>query len=276
MSFQVNGPLRIEDERLDVAVRAALAGGQICQSYFNDKLTFESKDVSNLVTQADIESERKIVELIKQAFPDHAILAEENEKADLESPHLWIVDPLDGTNNFAHQVPHFAVSIAYWKDGQPECGVIFNPVRAELYYAQRTQGAYSYSQHATDTRLQTSSAKKMSDSLIGCGFYYDRGEMMRSTLRAVEACFVKNIHGIRRFGTASLDLIQVAAGRFGGYFEYRLAPWDFAAGRLMVEEAGGQITTCKGDVLSLDQSTILASNGVIHDELLEIVRHHHP
>ena len=258
--------LQIQDEYLEVAAQAALVGGAICEKYFEQKLQAESKDTSNLVTAADIESEQAIVDLIQSQFPGHNILAEENQKAAIESEDLWIVDPLDGTNNFAHQVPHFAVSIGYWKNGSPQCGVIYNPVRHDFYYAAKGQGAYS-----GQDRLEVSSAESMSECLIGCGFYYDRGEMMRSTLKAVEACFEKNIHGIRRFGTASLDLIQVASGRYGGFFEYRLAPWDFAAGRLFIEEAGGKITTCEGHELGLDQSTILATNGKVHDEMFDIV-----
>ena len=263
--------LEIDDEYLNVAVRAAETGGKICLDYFDKNLGFQNKDVSNLVTEADIQSEKAIVEQIRECYPGHSILAEENHKADINSEFLWVVDPLDGTNNFAHQVPHFAVSIGFWRNGQPLCGVIWNPVRDDLYYAKKNEGAFCDGQ-----RLEVSSAKHLSESLVGCGFYYDRGDMMRATLRAVETCFEKNIHGIRRFGTASLDLIQVACGRYGGFFEYRLAPWDFAAGRLFVEEAGGKVTTCRGRELTLGDSTVLASNGLVHDELLEIVGQHHP
>ncbi|MEC9094032.1 MAG: inositol monophosphatase family protein [Planctomycetota bacterium] len=259
------------DRYLDVAMEAARVGGDICKEYFNQKIGFQNKAVSNLVTEADLHSEKAIVEVIRKEFPDHAILAEENQKGDVDSECLWVVDPLDGTNNFAHQIPHFAVSIGFWKKGKPHCGVIWNPVRDDLYCAKKNEGAYWGSQRLGVSRIAT-----LSEALVGCGFYYDRGEMMRATLRAVEACFAKNIHGIRRFGTASLDLIQVASGRYGGFFEYRLAPWDFAAGRLFVEEAGGKVTTCKGDELTLKESTVLASNGHVHDELLDITRQYHP
>lgn len=263
--------LEIQDDKLDVATKAALVGGEICREYFQQELSVENKDVSNLVTRADIESEAAIVKVIQEHFPDHHILAEENQKADLTAENLWIVDPLDGTNNFAHQVPHFAISIAFWKNGKPECGVIYNPVREDFYYAKKGQGAFS-----NEKKLSVCDSPSLDQCLIGCGFYYDRGEMMRATLRAVEACFEKNIHGIRRFGTASLDLIQVASGRYGGFFEYRLAPWDFAAGRLFVEEAGGRVTTCRQQELDLEQSTLLATNGLIHAELADIVERHHP
>ncbi|MEE2641024.1 MAG: inositol monophosphatase family protein [Planctomycetota bacterium] len=263
--------MKIQNEFLEVALQAARTGGEICRDFFEQEFVIENKETSNLVTRADLESENAIVQVLSRAFPNHAILAEENQKADLDSEHLWVVDPLDGTNNFAHRIPHFAVSIGYWRDGKPECGVIYNPAKEDLYYACRGQGAFE-----GEKRCRVSAEPTLAESIIGCGFYYDRGEMMRATLRAVEACFEKNIHGIRRFGTASLDLIQVALGRYGGFFEYRLAPWDFAAGRLFVEEAGGRISTCRGRELSLEESTVLASNGRIHGELLEIVQEFHP
>lgn len=263
--------LEIDDPILNVAVEAAQVGGAICRQYFEQELLVSDKDVGNLVTQADIESEAAIVATIQQHFPDHQVLGEENQKADLDADRLWIVDPLDGTNNFAHRIPHFAISIAYWERGEPTVGVIYNPVREDFYYARKGRGAYS-----RRSPLRVSQATQLSSCLIGCGFYYDRGEMMRATLRAIESCFEKNIHGIRRFGTASLDLVQVASGCYGGFFEYRLEPWDFAAGCLVIEEAGGRVTSCRGEPLSLQQNTILATNGRIHDELSEIVVRHHP
>lgn len=268
--------LKINDPILDVVIKAATAGGDVCKKFFAQDLKFENKDVSNLVTEADIQAEQAIVEVIRREFPTHDILAEENHTASTSSKHLWVVDPLDGTNNFAHQIPHFAVSIGYWRDGIPQAGVILNPIRDELYYAKSGAGAFGQGAYLSGERLVTNSETALDQSLVGCGFYYDRGEMMRATLRAVESCFERNIHGIRRFGTASLDLIHVASGKYGAFFEYRLAPWDFAAGRLFIEEAGGKITTCRGEVLGLNQSTILASNGHLHEELLELVQKFHP
>lgn len=268
--------LKITNDFLDVAVEAAKVGGKICVDYFQQELQLEKKATSNLVTQADIESEQAIVEVIRKSFPDHAILAEEDHQGSIEAEHLWVVDPLDGTNNFAHQVPHFAVSIGYWHRGVPQAGVILNPIREELYYAVRGEGAYGTGGYLDHRRLAVNDGADLNECLIGCGFYYDRGAMMRATLRAVEQSFEANIHGIRRFGTASLDLIHVASGKYGGFFEYRLAPWDFAAGLLFVEEAGGKITTCSGGKLDLSESTILATNGHIHQQLLQIVKQHLP
>ena len=180
-----------------------------------------------------------------------------------------VVDPLDGTNNFVHGIPHFAVSIAYYRQGEAECAVILNPIRGDRYEARRGQGATCNGQS-----IQVSQATQLDQVLIGVGFYYDRGRMMEATLAAIHEFFGNNVHGIRRFGTASLDLSQVAAGWFGGFFEYELSPWDFAAGRLLVEEAGGTVTTCDGAPLPLAKSTVLASNGSLHPQMLDIVKKH--
>lgn len=262
------------DEILEVATRAAHAGGDIVKHYFENGVTIESKDpdaAHNLVSQADIESERAIGELILEAFPNHSILGEETHRDDVRSEDLWVVDPLDGTTNFAHGIPHFAISVAYYQGGTAQCGVILNPIRDDTFVAQRSKGATH-----NGNRVQVSPATHIRDTLIGVGFYYDRGAMMEATLAAVRDLFHQQIHGIRRFGTASLDLAQVGCGLFGGYFEYQLSPWDFAAGRLFVEEAGGRVTDCSGGPLPLVCTTLLASNGGLHDALIEIVKKHRP
>lgn len=179
------------------------------------------------------------------------------------------MDPLDGTTNFAHRVPHFAVSIAYMFQGKAECGVIWNPIHDDLYVARRGHGAT----HNGKT-IHVSEQTQMSECLIGTGFYYDRGAMMEATLAAIRDCFRQQIHGIRRFGTASLDLAHVATGLYGAYFEYQLSPWDYAAGQLLVEEAGGRVTTCSGSEMPIGKTSILASNSGVHEEMLSIVSRH--
>lgn len=256
---------------LDVARRAARAGGEIIRHYFHEGVAIRSKQGASLVSDADIESEQAIARLIRDTLPGHAILGEEEHTADTDAEHLWIVDPLDGTNNFAHQIPHFSVSIAYCHCGEPQCGVIFNPIRDEWYEVDRDAGATQNGRAAS-----VSDAAELSESLIGVGFYYDRGEMMDATLAAIRDLFHAQIHGIRRFGTASLDLCQVGCGLYGAFFEYELSPWDFAAGRLFVEEAGGRVTTCDGGELPIASSTVLASNGTLHEAMLEITRRHLP
>jgi myo-inositol-1(or 4)-monophosphatase len=233
------------------------------------------KESYNLVSDADVQSEAAIAALIRSEFPDHAILGEETHEADASSAaetaeHLWIVDPLDGTNNFAHALPHFAVSVAYYRAGAPQCGVVLNPLRDDCFEAVRGGGA-----RHNGRAIRVAGSAKLSEVLVGVGFFYDRGAMMEATLAAIGDLFRAQIHGIRRFGTASLDLSLVAAGAFGAFFEFELAPWDFAAGRLILEEAGGRITTCSGAPLPLAKTSILASNGRLHDAMLDIVARHH-
>lgn len=258
---------------LEVAERAAAAGGEIVARYYRDGIDLHAKQDEgwNLVSRADVESERAIVAVIREAFPEHEILGEEEAAADLSAEHVWIVDPLDGTNNFAHGIPHFAVSIGYRHAGEPTVGVILNPITGDTYTATRGGGAF-----ANGERASVSQATSLDEVFVGVGFYYDRGAMMQSTLDAIRDLFHEKIHGIRRFGTASLDLVHVGLGRFGAYFEYTLSPWDFAAGELFVTEAGGRITTARGEPLPLAKSSVLASNGPLHDASLEIVGRHHP
>jgi myo-inositol-1(or 4)-monophosphatase len=256
---------------LIVAEEAARAGGAIVAHYFREGVAMRSKDIANLVSDADVEAERAIVEVIRRAYPGHEVLGEESHQGDSRAEHFWVVDPLDGTNNFAHRVPHFAVSIGYYRSGVAQCGVVFNPVRDDWHTVARGQGAFQ-----NGRRVHVAEHTRLDEVLVGVGFYYDRGAMMEATLAAVGDLKRQQIHGIRRFGTASLDLCMVGMGLFGAYFEYELSPWDFAAGRLFVEEAGGRVTTGRGHPLPMAKTSVLASNGALHEAVLEIVRSHHP
>ncbi|MHC5112836.1 MAG: inositol monophosphatase family protein [Planctomycetota bacterium] len=256
---------------LDTARDAARTGAAIVSRHFHRGVEVHRKGPVDLVTAADTESEQAIVDLIRARFPDHAVLAEEAHRDATDAEHLWIVDPLDGTTNFAHGIPHFAVSIAYYRHGRPECGVVHKPIDGTWYEAVRGQGAFVDGRPA-----RVAAHARLDEALVGVGFYYDRGAMMECTLRAIHALFGCNVQGIRRFGTASLDLCHVGIGLYGGFFEYKLSPWDFAAGRLFVEEAGGRVTTCLGDELPVDTCTVAASNGLLHEALLDIVREHVP
>lgn len=266
-----------ESKVLNVAISAAKAGGAICLKYFKDlefanvRTKSTSSSYDGEVTQADLESETAIVEEIRNAFPDHHFLAEELHSDSIENEHLWVIDPLDGTNNFAHGIPHFAISVAYYRNGIPMVGVILDPVRGDLFTAIQGQGAFW-----NGTKVEVNQHASLSESMVAVGFYYDRGPMMRSTLDAIDDFFQQQIHGIRRFGTAALDLVQVGLGRFSVFFEYELSPWDFAAARLFVDEAGGLVTTCHGETLPLKKSSILASNEHLHQVALEIVKKHSP
>lgn len=261
----------MDTPELALAEEAARAGGAVILRYFREGIAMRSKDIANLVSDADIEAERAIVAVIRETFPGHEVLAEEVHRGDAGAEHLWIVDPLDGTNNFAHQIPHFAVSIAYYRAGRAECGIIYNPARDEWHLAARGQGAYQ-----DGRRVRAAEHTRLDEALVGVGFSYDRGAMMEATLAAIGAFKRRQIHGIRRLGTASLDLAMVGMGLFGAYFEYALSPWDFAAGCLFVEEAGGRVTTGRGEPLPMASTSILATNGPLHEAALEIVRAHHP
>jgi len=252
-------------------LEAANEGGKIIAHYYDKGVEIRSKETYNLVSDADIDSEKKIISIIKDKFPDHKIIAEESSEESLskennECEHLWIIDPLDGTNNFAHSNPQFAVSIAYYNQGKAKYGVVYNPIRNEKYTAEKNKGAFLNSKN-----IKVSKAKSINECLVGTGFYYDRGSMMEDTLETLKILFKKEIHGLRRLGAASLDLCMVANGTFDAFFEYKLAPWDFAAGALILEEAGGKVSSCKGENLSSSYSSLLATNGNVHDEFIKIV-----
>lgn len=251
--------------RTDFAMELARSGGEVLMRYFRKTMRIEQKGSGNLVSEADLESERRITGMIAQRFPGDAVIAEETHFVHQDADSLWIVDPLDGTNNFAHGLAQFAVSVAYYQNKQAVCGAVYNPAREEMFVATRGGGAFRNGE-----RLHVSVEQSLDQSLIATGFYYDRGEMMRRTLRTIETLFGREIHGIRRFGAASLDLCGVAAGEYGGFFEFFLAPWDFAAGKLIVEEAGGKVTDCSGKGLGTTASSLLATNTSLHESLIEL------
>lgn len=265
----------MSNRRFEVAKKAAVAAGEIIQKYYaiapsRDKID-QTKATYNLVTQADLEAEAAIREIIQSEFPGESFWGEESGKSQTDSPYLWVIDPLDGTNNFAHRVPHYSVSIGLLANGVREVGIVFDPNLNEMFVAVRGEGAT-----VNGEQVRVSSRASLNESLLAVGFYYDRGRMMEKTLDAIRELFYQNIHGIRRFGSAALDLCYIGCGRFEGFFEYQLEPWDFAAGALFVEEAGGKVTRCNGEKLEMQRSTLLASNGLIHQEMLEIVRRNIP
>lgn len=261
---------------LRIAEAAAHAGAEIALQHFQNFSQVASQvkpgePSFNRVSVADVESEHAIVAVIRNTFPNHAILGEEAHSAAPNAEHLWVIDPIDGTNNFLHGIPQFGISVAYYRAGQPVCGVILNPARGDIFVAAHGHGAFH-----NGRRANVSEHCRLDEVLIGLGFYYDRGAMMEATLAAMRELFGHNIHCIRRLGAATLDLCMVACGQLGAYFEYELSPWDFAAGRLFVEEAGGRVTTCDGGSLPLAKTHILATNGRLHDAMLEIVQRHLP
>jgi myo-inositol-1(or 4)-monophosphatase len=254
-------------EIISCAVQAARAASKIILSRYGKGGSFE-KTKNNLVTEADLEAEDAIVSMIGKKYPSHSVLAEErHEDTDVLSKSLWIIDPLDGTNNYAHTIPHFCVSIAYAEKGRILAGVVLDPMRKELFTAARGGGAFIHG-----TRISVSKTAVISRAIITTGFYYDRGRLMKKTLASIHSLFKADIRGIRRLGSAALDLCWVACGRFDGYFEYRLSPWDFAAGMLLVKEAGGRCSDRQGNELALTSKSAAVSNGKVHREFLRIVK----
>ena len=252
---------------INTALEAAQKAAEIIMGLLN-RAEISEKAINNLVTEADLKSEKAIREIILRDFPDHSILGEEGGgETDTEAANLWVIDPLDGTNNFAHGFPFFAVSIAYAENGDVQAGVVLDPVRNEIFQAISGKGAF-----LNGKRLKVSE-RRLDQALVVTGFYYDRGEMMRSTLAALQRLFENNIRGLRRTGSAALDMSYVAAGRVDAYVEYFLSPWDFAASMLILREAGGDCRDAEGKQLSLKSQSIAVCNGVFTEQMLDLVRY---
>jgi myo-inositol-1(or 4)-monophosphatase len=254
-------------QHLTVAVRAARAAGEIIMQPGID-IRVEEKEREGLVTELDFASQARIIQIIHQVFPDHAILGEEgDDQAAVDAPHLWVIDPLDGTNNFVHSIPQYSVSIAYAEAGNILAGVVLDPVRDELFSAAQGQGAF-----LNGKPIRVSERASLTEVMVATGFYYDRDETMERTLDAIRALFRQQIHGIRRFGSAALDLCWIACGRFDAFFEYQLSPWDFAAGALIVREAGGLLEDRKGRPIDLTSSSMVTANPLLFESFAEVVR----
>ncbi len=253
---------------LEVAKRAADRAGK-CLMDMAGKAEIHTKETSyNLVTEADLEAERLITETIRETFPDHTFLLEEGQSTGTaEADHLWIVDPLDATNNYAHGIPHFSVSIAYAEKGAIQAGVILDPVRDEWFCAERGKGAFM-----NDKPIHVTKSNSLEESVVGTGFYYDRGKLMEATLNSIHTLFKRNVRGIRRMGSAAIDLCWVANGRFDAFFEYQLAPWDYSAGKLIIEEAGGKCTDREGNLLEIESRSVVVGNPAVHELVLDAVR----
>jgi myo-inositol-1(or 4)-monophosphatase len=266
-----------QHDYLDSATQAAKIGADILKRYFDDGVAMRNKSAEggksyDLVSDADEESEKAIANFLRDQYPSHELLGEESlQGGDATADHLWVIDPLDGTNNFAHRIEHFAVSVGYYEKGVAVAGAVLNPATGDLFTASRGGGAFR-----NGNQVRVSDTATPDQAMIGCGFYYDRGEMMRCTLAAIEECFAQDIHGIRRFGTASLDLCMVGCGKLDAFFEYQLSPWDFAAGSLFLTEAGGQITDARGEPLPIATSSVLATNSRLHEPLQTITARHLP
>jgi len=249
-----------------VATRAAQQAGDVLRSFHGNLKDVHFKGAIDLVTEADIASEKVIVEAIRGTFPEHSILAEESGEIEGNPRFQWIIDPLDGTTNFSHQLDLFAVSIAFSLEGVLQSGVVFNPMSGELFEATVGQGAT-----LNGRKIQVSDGNKIQESLLVTGFPYDFKEIMPSLMARFGKCLSAS-QGVRRLGSAALDLCFVASGRFEGFWEENLNPWDTAAGVLVLQEAGGEATDFSDRPYRVDMKEILATNGRIHEQMLSLMR----
>ncbi|MBI2069377.1 MAG: inositol monophosphatase [Elusimicrobia bacterium] len=268
-------------QRLKFLIDAALSGGDLLRRYFGKitvaQASYKKGDPINLVSVADHESQHLIVGKIRKAFPGEAILAEEGDlsRGDMafKKGPLWVLDPLDGTVNFLHGFPCFAVSFAFCMDGRPLVGAVYAPAQNELFWAQQGSGAYlsAGKAPASGRRLKVTKAARLDNALMVTGFGYDRRERADFYLKYYRS-FLRIVHDVRRTGAAAVDLAWLAAGRSDGFWEWSLSPWDVAAGLLLIEEAGGRMTHFDGTQYSIFRSEeTLATNGLIHDECLNVV-----
>ena len=248
-----------------VALEAAREAGRLLRENLGRANAVEFKGEIDLVTEMDRKAEELIVGRLASAFPDHSIIAEEREGVERASPYRWIVDPLDGTTNYAHGYPVFCVSIAFEAEGQVILGVVYNPVLEETFLAEKGRGAT-----LNGRPIHVSGTERLERSLLATGFPYDIRRTRDNNLN--HFCnFALKAQAIRRAGSAALDLCYVGCGRFDGYWELRLKPWDVAAGSLIVEEAGGMVTAFDGGPFTIYSDNIVASNGRIHREMIQVL-----
>ena len=248
-----------------VAIHAAKEAGKILASFLGHIKDISEKKQAGLVTEADKKSEEKIISIIKKHFPGHAILAEESGLHKESHAFKWIIDPLDGTTNYTHQIPFFCTSIGIEQAGKIVVGVIFDPIHEELYTVIKGKGAYK-----NGRKLSVSRTQKLGECLIATGFSYQRGKELEHSLSILKP-FMELTQGIRRCGSAVWDICQVAEGHFDGFWEKGLSPWDVAAGVLLLEEAGGKISKYDGTSATVYDREIIASNGLIHQEMVQII-----
>lgn len=251
---------------IDVAIAAALAGGAVLMEKFGTTLDIRHKGEVDLVTEADQAAEQAIVALIRERCPDHDILAEEQDYDRGQKEFCWVIDPLDGTTNYAHGFPWFAVSVALEKKGVIIAGVVLNPCSGELFTAVAGEGA-----RLNNKPISVSAITALDQSLLATGFPYDRKQSAANNYDHF-VNFQQSAQACRRPGVASLDLASVAAGRFDGYWEMKLKPWDVAAGQLLVREAGGLVSDFVGEPASIYGREIVASNGKVHGQMIRVLQ----
>lgn len=249
----------------ELAVGTARAAGALLKDSLGKTRQIEYKGAVDLVTEADRASEELIVAAIQGSFPDHGILAEESPEVSRPSPFKWIIDPLDGTTNYSHGFPFFCVSIAFEEAGEVTFGAVYDPMMDEMFTASRGKGACLNGQ-----KIGVSSIGELGKSLLATGFPYDLRSSDRNNLENFSAFSLK-AQAIRRAGSAALDLCYIASGRFDGYWEMKLRPWDVAAGALIVREAGGLVTDFSGGPFSVYGAECLATNRLVHEQMKRVL-----
>ena len=249
-----------------VLIEASTKAGKRTLEEFGKAQSVEFKGAIDIVTAMDKEAESIIIAEIRDNFPDHCIVTEESDLEENDSNLRWIIDPIDGTTNYAHGFPMYCVSIGFEKDGVVEEGVVYLPYLNEMFYAKRGEGAF-----LNDKKISVSTTSELDKSLVATGFPYDIRTSKDNNLNNFTR-IVKEVRAVRRPGAAAIDICYVAAGRFDGFWETKLKPWDMAAAKVILEEAGGRISDYSGGDFDLYGTECLASNGLIHDELLGLLK----
>lgn len=252
---------------LRVAVKAAKAAGKIILQGLGKRHKTASKAFyADIVTETDKKAEKAVISIIRKAFPNHSILAEESGLNETGSEFSWVIDPIDGTNNFFHSYPFFCTSIAFCKNNEPLAGAIFDPVKKEMFYAEKGKGAF-----LNGKRIHVSRISEIKRMLCVTGFHFKGKNSFHLALKNFEKIYLSTA-GVRRDGSAALDLAYVASGRMDFFWEFNLKPWDIAAGKLLVEEAGGIVSNNSGKNYNFWDKLIVASNGKKHSRLLKMLK----
>jgi myo-inositol-1(or 4)-monophosphatase len=255
-------------KELEVAVTAVKRAGEVLRNGFGQRQEVKYKGEVDIVTKADEDAERAIKEVLQETFPDYGMLAEEGGRLEGEGDSRWIVDPLDGTTNYAHGLPFFSISIALERNSEVVLGVVHDPTADETYTAERGSGAF-----LNGEPIGVSDTDELIRALLATGFLYDRDEVPQAL--DIFGQFAMSTQSIRRLGSAALDLCYVAVGRLDGYYERGIKAWDIAAGVLILREAGGKATDYLGHELELGIGEVVASNGLLHPDLIRVTREYH-